>query len=126
VQSLSRWADGDEEQGGAPDGEQPPGPDGGQQPGPDADGTTAGCTCSCHRAGEAAACRLCPICQGIALLRSIRPETLERVADVAGMAATALHELAEQRRQAADEQQGDGASAEDPTARHEPGEEDPS
>lgn len=86
---------GDGEQGGG--GEQQ-----GGQPG------AAGCDCACHRAGEASACRLCPICQGIALLRAVHPETLDRVADFVAMAATALHDLAEQRRTAPEATEEDG------------------
>ena len=46
------------------------------------------------RAGEALACRLCPVCQGIALLRTVRPETVERLADVAAALSGALRDLA--------------------------------
>lgn len=45
-------------------------------------------------AGQAVVCRLCPLCQGIGLLRSVRPETVDRLADLAGAAAAALRDLA--------------------------------
>ena len=49
------------------------------------------------RAGEALACRLCPVCQGIALLRTVRPETVERLADVAAALSGALRDIAADR-----------------------------
>lgn len=49
------------------------------------------------RVGEAQACRLCPVCQGIALLRTVRPETVERLADVAAALSGALRDLAADR-----------------------------
>jgi hypothetical protein len=39
-------------------------------------------------------CALCPICHGISLLRSLRPDLVERLADVATAAAAALRDLA--------------------------------
>lgn len=49
------------------------------------------------RAGEALACELCPLCQGIALLRALRPETMERIADVAAALSGALRDIAAER-----------------------------
>jgi hypothetical protein len=49
------------------------------------------------RAGEALACQLCPVCQGIALLRTVRPETVERLADLAAALSGALRDLAADR-----------------------------
>jgi hypothetical protein len=49
-------------------------------------------------AGRAVVCRLCPVCQGIGLLRSVRPETVDRLADLAGALADTLRELADHRR----------------------------
>lgn len=92
VQSLRGWAGAGSEAGTGGDTRT------GSDTGTGADAAADGCACSCHRTGEAATCRLCPVCRGIALLRAVRPETLERVADVATMAAAALHDLAEQRR----------------------------
>jgi hypothetical protein len=49
-------------------------------------------------AGQAVVCRLCPVCQGIGLLRSVRPETVDRLADLAGAIAATLRDVADQRR----------------------------
>jgi hypothetical protein len=49
------------------------------------------------RAGEAMACQLCPVCQGIALLRTVRPETVERLADLAAALSGALRDIAADR-----------------------------
>lgn len=58
--------------------------------------------------GQAVACQLCPVCQGIGLLRSVRPETVDRLADLAGALAATLRDIAGQRRAAAG---GDPAGA---------------
>jgi hypothetical protein len=71
--------------------------------GPSDGGAGAGTTARCEhcgvssRAGEALACRLCPVCQGIALLRTVRPETVERLADVAAALSGALRDIAADR-----------------------------
>jgi hypothetical protein len=52
---------------------------------------------STTRAGEAAACQLCPICQGIAMLRAVRPETVERLADLAAALSGTLRDIAAER-----------------------------
>ena len=44
--------------------------------------------------GQAVSCQVCPICQGIALLRTVRPETVDRLADLAGSVAATLREVA--------------------------------
>jgi hypothetical protein len=44
--------------------------------------------------GQAVTCQVCPICQGIALLRAVRPETVDRLADLAGAVAATLREVA--------------------------------
>lgn len=89
------------------------------RPRPEGDGTkesagrTEGHSCTCGGATPQA-CRLCPVCQVIAFVGSISPETIERAADLVGLAATALHDLAsaQRSRQAA----GSGAPpAQDPT-----------
>jgi hypothetical protein len=41
-----------------------------------------------------ATCRLCPLCRGIALLRSVRPETVDLLADLAVAIAASLREVA--------------------------------
>lgn len=48
-------------------------------------------------AGEAITCQLCPVCQGIALLRAVRPETVERLADLAGALSGVLRDIATER-----------------------------
>lgn len=50
--------------------------------------------------GQAVTCQLCPVCQGIGLLRSVRPETVDRLADLAGALAATLRDIAGQRRAA--------------------------
>jgi hypothetical protein len=56
-------------------------------------------TCGAENgAGQAVACQLCPVCQGIGLLRSVRPETVDRLADLAGALAATLRDIAGQRR----------------------------
>ena len=57
--------------------------------------------------GQAVTCQLCPVCQGIGLLRSVRPETVDRLADLAGALAATLRDIAGQRRDEA----GAGADA---------------
>jgi hypothetical protein len=39
-------------------------------------------------------CRLCPLCRGIGLLRSVRPETVDLLADLAMSVAAGLREVA--------------------------------
>jgi hypothetical protein len=39
-------------------------------------------------------CRLCPLCRGIAVLRSVRPETVDLLADLAISVAASLREVA--------------------------------
>ena len=39
-------------------------------------------------------CRLCPLCRGIALLRSVRPETVDLLADLAVSLAAGLRDVA--------------------------------
>ncbi|MGN6300844.1 MAG: hypothetical protein ACTHN8_07095 [Angustibacter sp.] len=48
--------------------------------------------------GRAVVCRRCPVCQGIGLRRSGRPETVDRLADLAGALADTLRDLADHRR----------------------------
>jgi hypothetical protein len=52
---------------------------------------------SVPRPGEAVVCQLCPLCQGISLLRAVRPETVERLADVAAALSGALRDIAAER-----------------------------
>ena len=85
---------------------------GGPEPGESAphddppDDTAAGAAHRCPTcgaqdgAGQAVVCQLCPVCQGIGLLRSVRPETVDRLADLAGALAATLREVAASRRYA--------------------------
>jgi hypothetical protein len=50
------------------------------------------------RMGEAVTCQLCPVCQGISVLRAVRPETVDRLADLAAGVARTLRDLAAERR----------------------------
>jgi hypothetical protein len=56
--------------------------------------------------GQALTCQLCPLCQGLGILRSVRPETVDRLADLAGAVAAALREVATHRTGA-----GEGSAA---------------
>ena len=60
-------------------------------------GTPSAGACS-HCGGEPAGtpivCSLCPLCQGIALLRSIRPETVDQLAEFASAVTQCLRDVA--------------------------------
>ena len=81
--------------------------------------------------GRRSRASVCPICQGIALLRTVRPETVDRLADLAGAVAATLREVAAQRRAgahgrpvggAAGRRPGGGAGGQDRRVdRHDPG-----
>jgi hypothetical protein len=64
------------------------GHDGGSPPGQ--------CTCG---GTTPAACRACPVCQLIAFVQQVNPDTIEKVADFVGFAATALRDLATAQRE---------------------------
>ncbi len=71
------------------------------QPKTDA-GSTAlpgGGECTCGGAAPAA-CRICPVCQVIAFVQKVNPDTIERIADFATFAATALRDVASAQRTA--------------------------
>ena len=70
-------------------------PEGGPADAP-ADGSKPECTCG---GATPAACRVCPVCQVIAFVQQVNPETIERVADFVGFAATALRDLATAQRE---------------------------
>lgn len=66
---------------------------------PEAAPSAGACSaCGGERDGTPVACRLCPLCQGIALLRSVRPETVDRLADLASAVAASLRDVATQSR----------------------------
>jgi hypothetical protein len=49
---------------------------------------------------------VCPVCQVIAFVQQVNPETIDKVADFVGFAATALRDLATAQRQ----RQSDGST----------------
>ncbi len=59
--------------------------------------------------GQAISCQVCPVCQGIALLRSVRPETVDRLADLAGALAATLRDIAAQGRETRTAPDAEGA-----------------
>jgi hypothetical protein len=65
-------------------------------PEPEPEAGTARCSaCGAENGlGQAVVCQLCPLCQGIGLLRALRPETVDRLADLAGAVAATLRDLA--------------------------------
>ena len=63
------------------------------------------------------ACQWCPLCRGAAVARSLSPQTLTRLADLAGLAATVLADLASTRGAADGSPTGPGADATAPPAR---------
>ena len=95
----------------------------GDQAGPDAtrraDGPAGECTCG---GTTPAACRVCPVCQLIAFVQQVNPDTIEKVADFVGFAATALRDLAtaqrERRAEPARDGDGDGDSDEAHASAH--------
>ena len=46
------------------------------------------------RDGTPSSCRFCPLCRGIGLLRSVRPETVDLLADLAVAVAASLRDVA--------------------------------
>ncbi len=80
--------------------------------GPDADAAGPG------TASHDPFCTWCPLCRGAAVVRSLSPETLTRLADLAGLAATVLADLASTR-STAGSPAPDGDPA-DPTTRTTP------
>lgn len=60
-------------------------------------------------------CQWCPICRGAAVVRSLSPETLTRLADLAGVAASVLADLASARAAAADPPDANAPQARRPT-----------
>lgn len=65
--------------------------------------------CGGHSGGTPVACQLCPLCQGIAFLRSVRPETVDRLADLASAVATTLRDVATQSRSSGPPTNGPGS-----------------
>lgn len=59
---------------------------------------TGPAACTCDAAAVQAVCQVCPVCRVAAFLAEVRPETVERVADVLGMVVGSLEAFAAQRR----------------------------
>jgi hypothetical protein len=87
----SSYAGGPDRESGAADA-----PDGSQDQKEASDGVCS--SCGGHRDSTPVACKLCPLCQGIAFMRSVRPETVDRLADLASAVASTLRDLATQSR----------------------------
>jgi hypothetical protein len=67
----------------------------------DAAGAWAGSQQPAHAGHETpAACRVCPLCQAIAAVQHVRPETVQHLADAAGSLAAALSDVLAGARQA--------------------------
>jgi hypothetical protein len=60
------------------------------------------------------ACRLCPLCRGIDLLRSVRPETVDLLADLALSVAASLRDVASRSRASERTPSATSASRADP------------
>jgi len=65
------------------------------------------CTCGGR---EPAACKVCPVCQLISFVQQVNPDTIERVADFVGFAATALRDLATAQRERAERPRASASS----------------
>jgi hypothetical protein len=73
------------------------------------------CTCGGR---EPAACRVCPVCQLISFVQQVNPDTIERVADFVGFAATALRDLATAQRERSTRAGAGGNGADPDTPAH--------
>jgi len=79
------------------------------------DGSAGECTCG---GTTPAACRACPVCQLIAFVQQVNPDTIEKVADFVGFAATALRDLATAQRERHAEPAPEGDSDSDSDGPH--------
>jgi hypothetical protein len=87
---------------------------GAEEHGEPADGACAMCGARpSERAGgeSVSACKICPLCRGISLLRSVRPETVDALADLAMSVAASLRDVATWSRTAEPSSQGRAGSA---------------
>lgn len=73
--------------------------------------TGAAPACACANPSVQSVCDICPVCRVAAFLSEVRPETVERVADLLSMVAGSLEAFAAQRRT-----DMGGADDQDPTA----------
>jgi hypothetical protein len=81
--------------------------------------STAACSvCGAEPADDAgresaSACRLCPLCRGIDLLRSVKPETVDMLADLAMSVAASLREVA-MRSRTSEQRSSDSSTSREP------------
>lgn len=84
------------------------------EPGADPGTAPVDVVCGCGRsAGIDAICRVCPVCRAATNLHTVRPEVLERVADVLAMIAGSLQAIAADWTR---DQQTDGGAADNRAA----------
>ncbi|WP_347350036.1 hypothetical protein [Intrasporangium sp.] len=88
------------------------------RPDDDTGDTGGGCTCGGRRP---AACTVCPVCQVIAFVQRLNPDTVDRLAEVVDLAATGLRDLAAAQRSRREREQGaQPAPRSEPTGRDAP------
>jgi len=87
-----------DENAGSTDTNGPTSPNGSAEEGAPHSSTGARSECTCGGTTPAA-CRVCPVCQLIAFVQQVNPDTIDRVADFVGFAATALRDLATAQRE---------------------------
>lgn len=80
-----------EEQEPTPEPQPAPEPQPEPQAAPEPQPDPRSCTCGGQRP---AACEVCPVCQLIAFVQRVSPETIDRLAEVVELAATGLRDLA--------------------------------
>ncbi|MDN5795053.1 MAG: hypothetical protein L0H79_04800 [Intrasporangium sp.] len=88
---------------------------------PDEGSADASPTCTCG-GQRPAACGLCPVCQLIAFVQRVSPETIDRLAEVVELAATGLRDLAVVQRSRRDREQPAEADSSDGDERGHPAE----
>ncbi|WP_018156177.1 hypothetical protein [Demetria terragena] len=72
---------------------------------------TAPSPCSCDTPAVQAVCEVCPVCRVATFLSEIRPETVERVADLLGMVVGSLEAFAAHRREEMSGEPGEDGSS---------------
>ena len=75
-----------------------------EHPGPEADSSSS----RTPDAGHDPVCQWCPLCRSAAVVRSLSPETLARLADLAVVAAGVLSDLADRQAPSGDGAEGTG------------------
>jgi hypothetical protein len=88
----------------------------GDRPGADDGFPAEACSlCGADADDTPSTCRLCPLCKGIALLRSVRPETVDLLADLALSVAASLRDVAKRSRASDRGSSAHGSSAHGPS-----------